>query len=1100
MSMDIPKIIFLWENQPYLDWPNSWPGWAVLVGSIVLLTLVNWNWRQYNRAWSGQTSKIFLYLVVLVPIMNFLPAIDLSQFGSIGIAFLSSESASYPLSIFGSVPWFFAAGMLGPGPAAILAALSGLIFGLWGSHNPFLIAELATFATLLGVMLRQSYRTIAYRSIRHPIVAGSLLCLIYPLIYLFDKLMTVQELPLLRLEVAISQLPIAWISFSGSILVAAVLAEGFAFSFPETWGWLRVTKPSPAESKLETRFLFSLMPLVFVLLAVLILMGWFVAARTSRQMLERIMKNPAEIVASSVPYFLELGQNNISELAKDSQMSDMENREALDELLALDIQRLSYFNQLILVNSQGEPVAGQPSEEPSSMTLTPEELEGVRLSPDVPTQPPFSVKPGSDSQVALISFIAPVYDSNGIWRGALVGRTALEDNLQAISIKNSLDNLSHKDIGGEGMLIDEDGFILYHPDRNKVMTRYTGKSYPQPKFFQDIDQDGSQRLGYYLPVEGRDWAVVMTVPTYLLTRQAVENVILLLLVLLVVALIATLLFRQQLRKVTASLHGLAVQADRMTQGDLDVELSVNGEDEVAQLGRAFEKMRGSLKARLEELNRLLLVSKGVASSLEWKDSLQPVLDSSLVTGASSARIVLVQTGLPDMNGGSSNTLSYGSGVSCDAFRYLDEQVLALMRQRDKVMVTNFSRPRLFSISPGHLRPEAILAFPLRDDTSYYGAFWLAYNQPRRFSEEEVRFQSTLASQASIAAANGRLFSTAEIGRQRLEAILASTPDLVLVTDHQDRLLLANPAACKVFEINKEASKGKFISQVIMQEEVLDLLRLSDSKQQTTEISSTTGQIFLATASTIETEGGNIGRVCLFRDITELKQVDTLRTEFVSTVSHDLRSPLALVRGYTGMLKMVGELNEQQNAYLDQIVNNIDNMSRLVNNILDLRRMESGVGLQLDTRPIREVVQHVVESLRSQATQKRVQLEIEVPQEELPDIEADQALLDQALQNLVENSIKFTEVGGKVTIGLDLQPARVIFRVRDTGIGIAPADQARLFERFYRSGGKGVTVQRTSGLGLSIVKSVADRHKGQVWVDSQLGKGSTFFLELPLKQH
>jgi len=345
-----------------------------------------------------------------------------------------------------------------------------------------------------------------------------------------------------------------------------------------------------------------------------------------------------------------------------------------------------------------------------------------------------------------------------------------------------------------------------------------------------------------------------------------------------------------------------------------------------------------------------------------------------------------------------------------------------------------------------------------------------------------------------------LFSTAEIGRQRLEAILASTPDLVLVTDHQDRLLLANPAACKVFEINKEASKGKFISQVIMQEEVLDLLRLSDSKQQTTEISSTTGQIFLATASTIETEGGNIGRVCLFRDITELKQVDTLRTEFVSTVSHDLRSPLALVRGYTGMLKMVGELNEQQNAYLDQIVNNIDNMSRLVNNILDLRRMESGVGLQLDTRPIREVIQHVVESLRSQATQKRVQLEIEVPQEELPDIEADQALLDQALQNLVENSIKFTEVGGKVTIGLDLQPARVIFRVRDTGIGIAPADQARLFERFYRSGGKGVTVQRTSGLGLSIVKSVADRHKGQVWVESQLGKGSTFFLELPLKQH
>jgi PAS domain S-box-containing protein len=416
------------------------------------------------------------------------------------------------------------------------------------------------------------------------------------------------------------------------------------------------------------------------------------------------------------------------------------------------------------------------------------------------------------------------------------------------------------------------------------------------------------------------------------------------------------------------------------------------------------------------------------------------------------------------------------------------------------MVTNFSRPRLFSISPGRPHPEAILAFPLRDDKFYYGAFWLAYDQPRRFSEEEVRYQSTLASQASIAAANGRLFSTAEIGRQRLEAILSSTPDPVLVTDHQDKLLLANPAACKVFDVSIEASKGKSIDQVIAQEEVVDLLKSTDSKQQTAEILRPSGQVFLATASTIETDGGNIGRVCLFRDITELKQIDTLRSEFVSTVSHDLRSPLALVRGYTGMLKMVGELNEQQSAYLDQIVLNIDNMSRLVINILDLRRMEAGVGLQLESRPIREVVDRVIESLISQASQKRVQLETEIPQSELPDIEADQALLHQALQNLVENSIKFTDIGGKVTIGLDLKPTRVVFRVRDTGSGISPADQARLFERFYRAGGKGTTIQRTSGLGLSIVKSIADRHKGQVWVDSQLGKGSIFFLELPLKQH
>ena len=115
------------------------------------------------------------------------------------------------------------------------------------------------------------------------------------------------------------------------------------------------------------------------------------------------------------------------------------------------------------------------------------------------------------------------------------------------------------------------------------------------------------------------------------------------------------------------------------------------------------------------------------------------------------------------------------------------------------------------------------------------------------------------------------------------------------------------------------------------------------------------------------------------------------------------------------------------------------------------------------------------------------------------IEADQALLQQALHNLVENAIKYTDQGGEVQIQMHLHQNQVVFEVRDTGIGIAPADQHRLFEKFYRGVRKGMKGERGSGLGLAIVKSIAERHGGRVWVESQLGKGSRFFLAIPLRQ-
>jgi signal transduction histidine kinase len=243
----------------------------------------------------------------------------------------------------------------------------------------------------------------------------------------------------------------------------------------------------------------------------------------------------------------------------------------------------------------------------------------------------------------------------------------------------------------------------------------------------------------------------------------------------------------------------------------------------------------------------------------------------------------------------------------------------------------------------------------------------------------------------------------------------------------------------------------------------------------------------------------IGRVCIMRDVTHFKELDSMKSDFVATVSHDLRSPLTLMRGYATMLDSAGELNEQQQGYIKKIITGVENMSRLVNNLLDLGRIEIGVGLQVEQVTVLDVIERVTSALQLQAMQKNIRLDIEFAKDMPNVVEADQALLHQAVYNLVENGIKYTPENGSVLIRTISEPNHLIFAIKDSGIGIPPEDLPHLFEKFYRGKQREARLQPGSGLGLAIVHSIAENHRGRVWVDSEVGKGSTFYLQIPLVQ-
>jgi PAS domain S-box-containing protein len=393
--------------------------------------------------------------------------------------------------------------------------------------------------------------------------------------------------------------------------------------------------------------------------------------------------------------------------------------------------------------------------------------------------------------------------------------------------------------------------------------------------------------------------------------------------------------------------------------------------------------------------------------------------------------------------------------------------------------------------------QGLAAVPLRDDQAFIGVIWLGYRRAQSLPSDSSNLLTILATQIGVSVSNARLFHRAEQERMRLGAVLEATPDAVLATDHRGRITLANPAAEAVLRGNMEDVLGKPATEWVTSHEVLELLH-AGSELRTAEVAIGAGRALFATATDIRPGGEDQGgRVCVLWDITHFKKVDMLKSEFVSTVSHDLRAPLTLMRGYATMLSMVGAMNEQQKDFVRKIHESVEQMTQLVDNLLDLGRIEAGVGLNLEAVNIESVVQDVSGAYQAQAANKRITLSVDLAGGMRP-IEADLTLLRQAVANLVDNAIKYTQAGGRVTLRARQHDGRQIISVEDTGVGIAPTDQARLFEKFYRARRSETLREKGSGLGLAIVKSVAEQHGGRVTVESRLGVGSTFTLDLPAR--
>ncbi len=1079
-------LLSLLASYPYiqsLTFLLGWAGWLLLLGLIVFL-LVRWRKIGVNKK---MRWGIFIATVILVPFTNLFLGLQLSSGSALPEPNIPAAPHNPTLMLFASLPWMLAGGFLGPLPAAIVGLLCGLTRALWDSHNIFTIFEPALLAVFFSVAIHQRYRTISFRLLRQPALFALVLIPVYVLVFIFNAFFSVSGVLAARLDYALTNVLPVTLAVGGELILGGLVAQLVAVVFSKAWGSDQPLEPSPGERNMESRFLLGGGTFIAILLLTLLIGDWIVAGNAARQMLRDRLGSTAQASAENIPFFLETGQNLVKNLSNDPRLLGQPGAD-LAVTLGEQIRTVPYFDQLVVLDSGQNVMAVYPAA--SSVALAPEEFVGVTLAVQGVESQYYAIPPEPGDRAARLSFIASVADGSGQVQRVLIGRTALSQNPLIGPLLNSLENM--KELGGKGILLDDQGRILFHPNADLLMTDYLGQRSGEVLFYDNPAPGGTRELVYYQPVEGRSWGIVLTIPAQEAQQLSLNIAAPLSAMIFMLALLALVSLRVSLRVVTGSLRGLAAEAALITRGKLDHPLKVDSVDEVGQLRGAFEQMRVSLQERLEELNQLLLVSQGVASSLEMGNAVQPILEAVLATGASAVRVAL----LPSARQPEENPPRFGLGPAKDVFAHLDDHILKLTQEQERLVLSNPSRVRTLDLPTGQPQPGALVAVALRHENSYYGVLWAAYNLPRSFTDEDLRFLSTLAGQAALAASNARLFRSAEVGRRRLEAILASTPDPVLVTDQSNRLLFANPAAKQALGVLTGSAEGQPTERVIAQKELVNILQVFETGKQSAEVVMPDGNVYYATASSVIAEGKPVGRVCVLRDITHFKELDSLKSDFVSTVSHDLRSPLTLMRGYATMLEMVGELNEQQRNYIRKMIGGVESMARLVNNLLDLGRIEAGVGLQVENVALKEVIENIVGTLQLSANQKNMRLGLEMDRKLPLTIEADKGLLHQAVYNLVENAIKYTPEGGWVILRVNARPVGVQFEVQDSGIGVAPADQPRLFEKFYRGSQREARSQRGTGLGLAIVRSIAERHGGKVWLESQVGKGSTFFLLVP----
>lgn len=600
------------------------------------------------------------------------------------------------------------------------------------------------------------------------------------------------------------------------------------------------------------------------------------------------------------------------------------------------------------------------------------------------------------------------------------------------------------------------------------------------------------------------------------------------------------------------LSAQSYQPNIYTEDDLQILSTLANQAIVAiQNGRLFnetQRLAQELEQRVidrtAELQReqqntetLLRILTEVSSSLDLDRALNRTL--ALLNDAIGA-----EQGTIMLRGAEDNMLHYRAG-----YGYLSDKISGegrgfklkigeglagwVVANRESVLIGDLLKdPRWVTTASSSREHRSAIVVPLLVAEDVIGVLMVFHRKVNFFSAERLGMVKAIAGQVSVAINNAHLYELIRDQAERLgsmlrreqedasrsQAILEAVADGVLVTGANNRITFLNNSAEEILDLEAERvvgqpldvfaglfgkAAGSWMQTIRAWSESPSKYHRGETYAEQLDLQN--GRIILVHLAPVILQNDFLGTVSIFRDITHEVEVDRLKSEFVATVSHELRTPMTSIRGYTDVLLMgaAGAMNENQAHFLNIIKNNTERLNILVNDLLDVSRIESGrVTLSPQALDLREVAEEVIEDVlrRSQEENKPMALSLDAPRK-LPPVYGDVERVRQVLSNLVFNSYHYTPENGTITVHIHplSEGKRVQVDVEDNGVGIAREDQERIFERFYRGEHPLVLATPGTGLGLSIVKQIVEMHRGNIWMESSgvPGEGSTFSFTLPV---
>lgn len=727
--------------------------------------------------------------------------------------------------------------------------------------------------------------------------------------------------------------------------------------------------------------------------------------------------------------------------------------------------------------------------------------------------------------------VMPIWDENGNFNGLVATNIKLQflsHTLARITEEHTPDQqfqIYIVDAAGQVIAnpnpenLLSDAYTLFPAVTNAVLGGQSGNQVQE-------GAEGVDALFSFVPVYSSGWGVIVGRPTAaaFATPRAIHFGAL---AALAIFLVFGLLFWFALsRQVIDPLEQLSSFSQSISQnaaipGEQRVRLANLSQrpDQVGNLTNSLQEMERAIETRIAELSTLLQTSASVVSTLDPQTVLDRILEQvGRLMKVKMCAIVALDEAQGEFRAQASRGLSrrYVENLAIDP-QEPRSVALRAIRSGRVIQVSDTEHDPTFTLSRPRARVEgyrSLVAVPLNTQHAPPSALLVYHPEPHIFSEREIELLTTFANHAAMAIENAALFARSDMQLQeqtrRLEALIQSLQNGLILEDLKGRVLYANRRIAELAAVDQEAIQGTpvpdLLARILERSPDQDLAEaaietaLNGQDGRIAEIlleeQGQARDLRLQIFGVTDRRGMHLGRGWIFQDITQLRELDRMKTSLISTVSHELRTPLAAIKGYVTTL-LAEDVHwdiQSQHEFLEIISREADRLSNMVNNLLDMSRIEAGnLVVSKERCDLRELVIRAAEQVLPAPGPA---FEVRIPAN-LPPIPADPERIELVLRNLIENAVKYAGENSPISVRADIEGSQVVVRVEDEGPGIPQEHRERIFDRFYRAE-SGIRQNVTgAGLGLAISRGFVRAHGGEIWLEPR-SRGTCFAFSLPLE--